>query len=60
METASPTKDVPWPIQSRKKRAFLRRESLVETIPHPRQRDPSPGGGIHYPTYDVGTCLHAP
>src|SRR5918994_3236508 len=60
IETASPTKEIPWPIQSRKKRAFLRRESLVETIPYPRQRDPSPGGGIHYPTYDVGTCLHAP
>src|SRR5215213_4348162 len=53
METASPTKEVPWPIQSRKKRAFLRRESLVETISYPRQRDPSPGGGIHYPTQSM-------
>ena len=35
METASPTKEVPWPIQSRKKREFLRRESLVESIPGP-------------------------
>src|SRR5215212_9111964 len=32
-ETASPTNEVPWPIQSRKKRAFLKRESLVESIP---------------------------
>jgi hypothetical protein len=35
METASPRKDVPWPIQSRRKRAFFRRESLVESIPLP-------------------------
>src|SRR5215211_2994132 len=33
IETASPTNEVPWPIQSRKKRAFLKRESLVESIP---------------------------
>ena len=55
METASPTKEVPWPIHRRKKRAFLRRESLVESIPYPRQRNPppgpgrtSPGGGSRY------------
>ena len=34
METASPTNEVPWPIQSRKKRALLRRESFVESIPN--------------------------
>src|SRR5688500_4393368 len=50
METASPTNEVPWPIQRRKKRAFLRRESLVGSIPYPRQLDPSPGGGSHYLT----------
>src|SRR5918994_2982956 len=36
METASPRKEVPWPIQSRTKRAFFRRESLAESIPPPR------------------------
>ena len=36
METASPTNEVPWPIQSRKKRALLRRESFVESILQPR------------------------
>src|SRR5687768_9548230 len=48
METASPTKEVPWPIQSRKKREFLKKESLVESISYPRQRDPSPGSGRMY------------
>src|ERR671921_2544068 len=48
METASPTKEVPWPIQSRKKREFLKRESLVESISYPRQRYPSPGSGRMY------------
>src|SRR5215210_1613086 len=33
IETASPTNEVPWPTQSRKKRAFLRRDSPVESIP---------------------------
>src|SRR5215210_3096051 len=33
IETASPTNEVPWPIQSRKKRPFRRSESLVESIP---------------------------
>src|SRR5215210_4368338 len=33
IETASPTNEVPWPIQSRRKRAFRSRESLVESIP---------------------------
>src|ERR687890_65066 len=32
IETASPTNEVPWPTQSRKKRPFRRRESLVESM----------------------------
>src|SRR5919112_5772635 len=39
METASPRKEVPWPTQSRRKRVFLRSESLAESIPPTLQRD---------------------
>src|SRR5215203_5276499 len=60
IETASPTNEVPWPIQRRKKRAFLRRESLVESIPYPRQRESSPApverspcSGSHHLAYPM-------
>src|SRR5215212_7181339 len=56
IETASPTKEVPCPIQSRKKRPFRRRESLVESMAtdlafgrEQPDADPVVGEGIQRP-----------
>ena len=48
METASPTKEVPLADPEPQKARFLKRESLVKSIPYPRQRDSSPGSGRMY------------